>query len=270
MKVNEELTSPLYDLVILVVLYGKEIIESSSCKACIEFLEINNTHKVKLVIWNNGPEDVSFFTESDVTIFNRLENPPLSNIYNYIQAQYSAVNYAFFDDDSLIGESYFNYMLVNKSITIPNIISEGRHLYPSSIGNNSFMSILSGLVINQEVACLIRKEYGCLFDTHFCFYGIDTSFYYRVAKLKVVTKVAGSINHSLSKHQPETSEKKKWREIERAKDIGVRVRRYPSIQSLKDMLYKVLKLIQKKDFYLIYLIIKFIFVGKHDRSKKSI
>lgn len=99
---------------IIVVLYGKEISDSVTLNTlkCSRFFE----NKDQLVIVNNGPSyiktDVPLVRELslkfDIEILNKINNEPLSSLYNWFLEKYENDYYVIFDDDTTVPTDFLN------------------------------------------------------------------------------------------------------------------------------------------------------------------
>ena len=103
----------MFDTAIIVLLYNKEIAQSTTLSSLM--LEEAHFKNAKLVIWNNGPKklesyDVSFIAELgyDITIEETLNNESLAYIYNSFINSHEAEKYIFLDDDSTLNANYID------------------------------------------------------------------------------------------------------------------------------------------------------------------
>ncbi|XBS68535.1 hypothetical protein ABK905_17815 [Acerihabitans sp. KWT182] len=277
-------------LAMLVVLYDKEMVQSKTLTALINY----NIENIYLTIINNGPNSIDEENHifeflkvqtASIKLYNYLENKPLSKIYNqFITENFNADGFVFFDDDSLPQASYIRSLTSNchnSDIMIPRIIStENNNLYYPIEKNNIIntdgyldahvtMSISSGLVIYKEFARKMIEIFGSVFDERFALYGVDTSFFLRVMRIsrangKVKIYCAGVINHSLSRTEGEIS---KFRLKERLYDIAITARFYPEYVSFFVFLKKIVKLLLSAKINLAYLLVYYYIYGKHPRCE---
>lgn len=229
----------------VVLLYNKNYNESKTLTRLLEFSNIIKGSKV--VLWNNGPNclyEVGVFEPyTDKLSFEFKEtvnNESLSKIYNAFIKENNSDFYVILDDDSDLTLDYITELvdLEEKCLIATPIISDNNNFhYPVYQGkvvdkapkfaSEPLFSIGSGLVISHELKLFFLKTYGEVFDERFYFYGVDTSFFYRLFlnKLTGEIKVINGFEHSLSKLSKSQS-LSKFRKLERSYDWGMQLRWY--------------------------------------------
>lgn len=274
-------------LCIVVVLYNQQIYESSSCRSIFAFINQLTDFDVTIYVRNNGPKAINsdfiktsqnvkyYFTES-------LNNVSLSSIYN------DAINLGDFeyililDQDSIMTDSYFNAVKfsINNGVDIllPMILVKDLQKYPKNgkhlvdkgfiVGKRNISSISSGLMFSKKLIVMFRDKYGEVFDRNFIFYGVDSSFFLRLRKLKqnLIMKCDGDLIHSLSSSEVEEDNITKFRIYERTCDLALQTRYYPRISILyfvSCFFYKCI--FEYRSGHLINLFFKVLLTGKHPR-----
>ncbi|AGH43747.1 glycosyltransferase family 2 protein [Paraglaciecola psychrophila] len=239
---------PHTKLTILVVLYNIEILESETVKSLI--LTSLGIQSVKLLIWNNGPDylkvsDVEPLKKVgfDAEVIETIGNESLAVIYNHFIHRYSSENYLILDHDTVLNDIYLAETLSSKSseLSVPTIRMngniEGPYLNKSIIKfpqrlstSDHIMAIGSGLVIGREIVQEIKASYSSVFDERFYLYGVDSTFFHRVNKLKLGNrvKVISGFEHFLSRLESEPEKLKAFRRKERAYDSGLQFKYYYS------------------------------------------
>lgn len=284
----------MFDIAILVLLYNKEIESSETLQSIIKSkLTFSNA---KIVVWNNGPyslinKDVSVFDLKgySVVIRETLNNESLSVIYNSFISESLAKKYIILDDDSTLNEDYISAsnILEPSQIGMPVIKNMGQTTspkinkkvsYPGIVIKNSdkVTTIGSGLVLGEGVVRDLIKSYGAVFDERFYFYGIDTTFCFRVFDSKMTDRIRiiSGFEHRLSRLQSE-EELTEFRRLERSYDLGLTLRYY-NYKSLGSNVNKIRKLLfqslfsffsnKKSKISFIYFCKAFL-TGKHYRNK---
>ena len=235
-----------YSSAFLVLLYGKEIIDSETLNS-IKSLTIGNS---LLVIWNNGPEllnsnDVIEFEQAgfDVKIIETIENLSISCIYNRFIKSYESDRYILLDDDSCLNQHYLNDALAidedhigvpmiysNKVLTGPKLNRKLCGKGDSITDKDKFFGIGSGLVIGKHIAEKMKHDHQQIFDERFYFYGVDSTFFFRVKMscLSANMRIISGFEHSLSKLKKESLPVTEFRLKEMSYDIGLRLRYYKS------------------------------------------
>lgn len=285
----------MYKLSILVVLYNKSISESKTLKS-LSSLSVKND-KVKLVVWNNGPESIKEQVEStlsfegfDFKIIETLHNESLAKIYNTFVNNKDSSSYLILDHDSILDQNYLNAAINSSTydlllpiimckdvIRAPFINKEVYKLDMAITSSDNIVSIGSGLIIGAGVLDNMREKYHNVFDERFYLYGVDTSFFKRLnnSKNDFVSniKVISPIEHSLSRFECEDNSISKFRDIERSYDFGLSLRYYTPVYKLplvitkQVMIMMLNKLTRKKKTYIFKLVAIAFFTGKHYRAK---
>ncbi|HBR1454548.1 glycosyltransferase [Klebsiella quasipneumoniae] len=282
---------------ITVIIYGKKPIESLTLNKLLE-LKYDN---YQLLLVNNGPELIEpndSFLESfsikknKALIINYTDNKALSFIYNMVLNDYEKHDrFVFFDDDSDIDDGFFESLDATYNnmmdLQLPLIFDNDNAYYPiidgviysdeksanEKIGKyNDLFSIGSGLIIYSNLVKKFQQRNMKLFDDNFALYGVDYSFFRRIAILKnkhqedVNVAISSKINHSLSRTSNEYSS---WRHKERLLDIVLTQRYYSKGISISTLI--LFKLILKEALKLrlknIYLIISTFIIGCHPRCR---
>lgn len=275
----------------LIVLYGKQIEESSTINNILKFGLLPNSN---YVIWNNGPKsieihekDFAFFETQKFKYVETLDNMSLAKIYNEVIKNFKAKRYIFLDDDSSLTKEYIEsvHHISVDHVGMPIIYSQGKMINPCIngrvIGNDKFLhekemitTIGSGLIIGDCVALNLSKYFGNVFDERFYLYGVDTSFCFRLNRLgmnKNIQIIAG-FEHSLSRLNSKEDNLQHFRRKERSNDIALQIRFYHDKRSwVRTLLMLFLSFIKKKILrkpqqYHIITVIKTLFKGKHERE----
>jgi hypothetical protein len=243
----------------LVLIYNKEICESKTLNSLLESnVKFNNCN---LVIWNNGPKhlkdkDLLMLEEKGFScqLVETIENIALSKIYNQFIEKSEACKYVILDDDSVLNDGYLNCAITSKidKISIPPIVVDRIITGPlinNRIYDNSFnyekihtvVAIGSGIILGRDILKTISSKYKNVFDEDFYFYGVDSSFFYRINKLDLVTNVeiCDSIEHSLSRLEEESEGIKSFRRKERSYDLGLQIRKYFPFFKKLSMAFKI-------------------------------
>jgi hypothetical protein len=270
-----------YKLGVLVVLYGCEYRDSVTLLSLAELDVCKNT---KLVIWNNGPihvsDDLNLQNSFDVEIKTSIENLPLSYIYNLFLNQFICEKYVFFDHDSEICSNYLNKLKIeNSDLFMPRIMVGGKCFFPTSrcslkaitenikTDSHAITSIMTGICISEKLKYLFINKFNSVFDERFALYGVDSTFFNRLTQIeKVEVSVFGDVQHSLSSQDPVES-KSEFRRKERAFDVAIQLRHYPSKTMFKVFFLGVINSIATGDFSLATIYIKGFIQGVHPRSK---
>ena len=275
-------------VVILIVIYNKEVRDSSTFRTLI----LNGVHDLHIVIHNNGPEIIYLPPEIvselellnvTITLNNCIQNMPLACLYNeFIDFYADYDKFVLLDDDSTLTTSYMNSLYNNDyDIELPKIVSvvDGKTYYPISrdlvcinddyLDPSTTISIGSGIIITRSFLEKFSKKGLKIFDEKYAFYGVDSSLFRRMWKLKregqdFRIKSSSTIIHSLSRTEgPESI----FRKNERLMDFAITMRHYPSFSGYLSLLKKGLKqlvTLKMKDFILMF---RCFFSGIHPRSK---
>lgn len=248
-----------YKLSLLVLLYNKEFSDSLTLKTLMAanvFFE-----NCKLVIWNNGPKNIkldnveSFKDKGfDVTV-ETVGNESLGIIYNEFISMFSSQKYMMLDDDSELNDIYLSEAIQASSdyLSVPIISMNGQvegpivdnSLYNPEVGLNSakkIMAIGSGLIIGSGFSNIVKNKYGNIFDERFYLYGVDSSFFHRINKMRLINKVTviNVLNHSLSRLENESEELREFRKLERTYDLALSIKYY--FNSPLKLFYNVVKI----------------------------
>lgn len=283
----------MFDNIILVILYNKEIKDSMTVRHLLKCELLLNT---KVVIWNNGPSSVQF-TDSE-SMFNEygycfeyiesLNNCSLAEIYNEVFDRNHALRYIILDHDSQISDVYLKdvslissnevgmpKIYVNNTLVNPCIDMRPIENPPDDLGSKIITTIGSGLVIGNSIASLIKENFGNVFDERFVLYGVDTTFCYRLSMLKIQNpiKIIHGFEHSLSRLglEKERIETLVFRKKERSCDLGLRIRFYRAgrVSGLFSFFLSFFKrlVLRKEQQYNFFIVISCILLGKHIRKR---
>ncbi|EEZ40490.1 hypothetical protein [Photobacterium damselae] len=278
-----ECNQKLKEISILIVIYNKKLEESSSFQSIINSLSLVDKG-LNVVIWNNGPVSILDEAERYKEIFfeETLYNEGLAILYNKFIDKYPAEKFLILDDDSTFKVDFITKLLLSKNeISLPLIIAGECIRYPrykgKIVNNNSVLnetksliSIGSGLCISDKVVELMIKKYGSVFDENFYLYGVDSTFFYRLNDIDIKSiNISGEIYHSLSKYEPESDKRKKFRFIERGYDLSLQLKYYPSIKIIKSVFKHTLSLLFNYELRLILDFLKCYLNGYHPRKKIS-
>lgn len=270
----------------LVLLYKKTLLESKTIQSI--FREDIDFRTSSLIIWNNGPSEIDAELNEDllnrwckVELIETLENMPLSLVYNKFIESYHADRYVILDDDSLLTKEYLTAITNTQSdVALPVIYSQLIPRSPTVQGvfnkgpyksTDQVIAIGSGMSVRYSITQKIKSYYGDVFDSHFALYGVDTTFFLRLHHLGLSDsiEVVDGFEHSLSRLENESQVISRFRQIERAYDLGLTLRHYIP---LSRALYICLKQIMK--FFLgrfTWLQLKFMLAayidGKHPKCK---
>lgn len=276
-------------IALVVIVYNKTLKESATLQGLSRF----NTPLHHLVIVNNGPNSVS---EDDlllelkqkheqVTLENHLENKPLSWIYNDLIEKNTADYYVMFDDDTELNSEYEHHLfygLNNTDIELPKIyarIDKVQH-FPMlneqllmSSGQieqiKTIFSVGSGLVLSERIKKMFKDKFGHVFDQHFAFYGVDSTFFLRLnqmIKAGYEMKITSDsyLNHGLSLTEEAMTD---WRKKEFIYENTLKVKYYSGSFLMARL--KFLRLMYRKlshfEFRDLKLVIKTFISGKHPR-----
>lgn len=287
-----------YSLCILVVLYRCSIKNCPTLSALLKEMDIYAGTKIKLVIWNNGPErdtdamevigELQRSTSIEIFYEEYLNNKPLAALYNDFIASNDAEKYCIFDQDSLPNRNYLRTIIGERCVdlvvpiarsngTIHGPLFEAEVVQKSGIiildgRNSTFFAVSSGLTITRKLIDRVREKYSDVFDENYAFYGVDTSFWIRILRIsrrnQVVIKCASEMAHSLSRLETEPEVMRKFRRRERGLDLGITLRRYPEFRWLRAFLAAILRaLLGKGHISLIWSIYGY-FYGRHPRAKE--
>ncbi|MDO6635796.1 hypothetical protein Q4540_04725 [Pseudoalteromonas carrageenovora] len=283
----------MFDTAMLVLLYNKEINQSSTISSIVDSsARYTNT---KIVIWNNGPEPLKERNTSSlsalgykVEIMETLNNESLAVIYNRFIDVVKADKYILLDDDSKLNDDYINASRSNgkNNVAMPLISSNGvieapfinyvpYRLTLEIAPTDKIITIGSGLVIGSQIAAQIKDKHGDIFDERFYLYGVDSTFCLRLFALKLTDKIRliDGFDHSLSRLEREDKGITEFRLKERSYDTGLTLRYYyPPLKAVYSLFrititnFKKTLLKEAPCDNLVYLYKSF-FSGKHYRDK---
>ncbi|MDV4263533.1 glycosyltransferase family 2 protein [Acinetobacter seifertii] len=276
-------------VVMVVVLYNKMLRESSTLQSLLSF-----THSLDhLVIVNNGPKNIildDFFENLrdkhlKVTLENYLQNKPLSWIYNDLIEGNDADYYVLFDDDTIINAEYENHLfetLNDIDIEFPKIYARVEHIQHFPMVNNklltnsdelknveSIFSVGSGLILSKNIKNIFIEKFGSVFDPHFAFYGVDSTFFIRLNNLlkqgeKFKFSCRTYLKHGLSLTEEELTD---WRKKEFIYENTLKVKYYSGSVLMAKL--KFIRLMYRKlshfEFRDLKLVIQTFVKGKHPR-----
>lgn len=268
----------MQNTIILVVLYGKNTWQSETLRTLAQCKEYN----YQLLVWNNGPKK---FLEQDYLwlgenfprydIKETLKNISLSKLYNEFISSYPAYKYVILDDDSEINSLYLNDVInyIDDGVAVPIIRVQNIECGPKV--NNKYKcspfksddrveAITSGIVISNKITDAVVSIYKDVFDERFGFYGVDTSFFWRLKKMYISDKVKTihPLNHSLSRLTDEPKNIKKFRCKERSIDVALQIRYY-SESKIYDFIRVIVSALLGRNKLNAYYIIRYFIVGRH-------
>lgn len=229
---------------ILILLYNKGVSLSKTISS-LYGVNDNHFHDINLIIWNNGPSKIHLDLSGDfiqkwnrVELVETIDNMPLSHVYNYVIETYAAERYIFLDDDSKLTNEYFIATIdSNAGVAVPAILSHGEYRSPTVSGKfnsgpyqvtDKVIAIGSGIGVRHDIAQKIKSHYGDVFDSRFALYGVDTTFFLRLHQLGLSDQVEmiDGFEHSLSRLESESQVMSRFRQVERAYDLGLTMRHY--------------------------------------------
>lgn len=270
----------------MVLLYNKTVDLSTTLKL-FKCMAIDNA---KLIIWNNGPSSISLELEylnenrwGGVELIQTLDNKPLSYIYNQVIELYPAERYVFLDDDSQLTDKYLMAMASsNAGVAVPAILSHGEYRSPTVSGKftpgpyqvtDKVIAIGSGIGVHHDIAQKIKIHYGDVFDSRFALYGVDTTFFLRLHQLGLSDQVEmiDGFEHSLSRLENESQAMSRFRQVERAYDLGLTIRHYtPWKQAIFVIVKQAVKLALGKLTWLQFVTLcKAFKTGRHPKCVNS-
>lgn len=280
-----------YSAAFLVLLYGKTVFDSETLNS-IKTLSINN-EKALLVIWNNGPKSIKNNNIDDlkklgfdVVIRETLDNQSLAKIYNQFIDEFDCEKYVVLDDDSWLNQEYFDqvFSLYENAVGVPLIYCDTKLAGPklnrklcnidSKITDKDrFFAIGSGLAIGNKIVKEMKAILGQVFDERFYFYGVDSTFFFRLkmCKLREQIKIISGFEHSLSCRKKESDTVTEFRLKEMSYDIGLRLRYYKPLYSALFQVFRdaissaIKKVLHKRRKVAAGDLLKAYFSGKHYR-----
>lgn len=268
---------------ILVVLYNCSLEQSETIKA-LKLTKVN-IFGTSLVLYNNGPiniDDSLVGTLSNkgykCSIIQDTNNKPLSYIYNQFVKNNPSDHYVILDHDSRLNDEYINTIINSniKGVGLPIVKSAGKicspNKFPKKESTNfgrrdKIVAIGSGLIISHSFSELIIQKYGNLFDEHYALYGVDTSFFLRIRKMKAINQlnIIPGFDHSLSRDENESKSKQQFRKIEMGYHTALTLRYYPSFSSLKRFRKVLIGSFSSKNKELTSILLNTLLTGKHPR-----
>ncbi|MDF7670367.1 hypothetical protein PT276_03985 [Orbaceae bacterium ESL0721] len=277
---------------LLVVIYNKKISDS---KSLLSLLNIDEQVIDNLTIWNNGPDQLTSdqlinqlqHKVAHLELIDDLSNSPLSHVYNtFIDKHLQSDYFVILDDDSILEESYLSLLKSLKSekmahLILPKIVQHQQIHYPligfepivneKRLTAKNCRSIGSGLIFNSELVANYKRQFNqTVFDERFALYGVDTSFFFRLAQIDSALSIIckGELSHSLSRLNSENREATKFRLYERAIDVALSARLYPSFVTYKPFIKYLLKsVIKNRDGSLFYLLVKSYILAAHPKCQ---
>lgn len=277
---------------ILVILYNKDFSDSETVNALIKSNAIKNS---RIVIWNNGPSSLNedkgrhmFERNCQSFIFKEtIANISLASIYNWVIRHFNSERYILLDHDSSITENYLKDALNVPAACVGmplifkdnEIVNPCNHATPVSglrlIEKEDYITTIgSGLVLGKNVIKRILQRHSTVFDERFYLYGVDTTFCYRLNDLNLFESILiiSGFEHSLSRLEIEDSETLRFRQIERSKDLALRVRYYCSLQEKMKEIAMLLgsyfkkSLLKKQQQYQLGMFVKTFMKGYYDKQ----
>lgn len=270
---------------ILVVLYQCDL-NSSKTLSSLNSLKLFEDVNVDVV--NNGPDFIEEQCDRlkyKFSLIQQVENRKLSVVYNEFINRNESDYYVILDYDTILGDDYvdlLNGLAANEvrknDVIIPKVLCGERQFYPKNkreyrlFEKNTLISIGSGLILGRDVIQKIRIQFGSVFDERFHIYGVDSSIFRRLNRLYggYTELVDGTIYHSLSSQEIETTSVKKFRGLERSSDLGLSLRYYPSLRLLCYLIYFVFTCYFKIGVYKDYSlseVFKSLITGKHYKDR---
>ncbi|HCO4476127.1 TPA: hypothetical protein N8Q73_000563 [Escherichia coli] len=217
-----------------------------------------------------------------------LHNISLAKIYNEVINKYNAQIYIILDDDSSLTDAYFEAVkqISPNEVGMPVIYYDRKIINPCINGqiynkginidaNDTITTIGSGLVVGRDVASQLFKAYNSVFDERFYLYGVDTTFCFRLNKLKIndKIKIIDGFEHGLSRLEGKNDKLTLFRKIERSNDLALQIRYYKEKKHWFLMMVLLLASSIKKFItfqpqqYKYSTIIKTFVKGKHERQR---
>ena len=276
----------MYTLAFIIVSYGKSPTSSltyCSLKRTLLLMDLNIT-KYFIYVFNNGPKEFEFKDDVCPVEYLYMQNPnniSLATIYNSSFSMVDSRYYVVLDDDTEITSDYVKDIInqYDFDLLCPKIFSNDKLVYPrinrvpvindGLVDKKKLASITSGLVLSNGLINTFIEEYGSVFDERFAFYGVDSSFFLRLRRLKVNLKIVcfSKIHHSLSSDLKESSSVKEFREKERIYDLALQIKCYPRLSLLFITFRESIKVIKRrKNLSFFSDLIKTIKLGHHPRS----
>lgn len=275
----------------LIVVYNKKIAESCTFNKVVNSKFSDDS---LCVIWNNGPTSCEeeflnvYEYNKNIRYHETLHNISLAKIYNEVINKYNAQIYIILDDDSSLTDAYFEAVkqISPNEVGMPVIYYDRKIINPCINGqiyskginidaNDTITTIGSGLVVGRGVASQLFKAYNSVFDERFYLYGVDTTFCFRLNKLKIndKIKIIDGFEHGLSRLEGKNDKLTLFRKIERSNDLALQIRYYKEKKHWFLMMVLLLASSIKKFItfqpqqYKYSTIIKTFVKGKHERQR---
>ncbi|MEC9671716.1 hypothetical protein RCT43_05530 [Escherichia marmotae] len=275
----------------LIVVYNKKIAESCTFNKVVNSKFSDDS---LCVIWNNGPTSCEeeflnvYEHNKNIRYHETLHNISLAKIYNEVINKYNAQIYIILDDDSSLTDAYFEAVkqISPNEVGMPVIYYDRKIINPCINGqiyskginidaNDTITTIGSGLVVGRDVASQLFKAYNSVFDERFYLYGVDTTFCFRLNKLKIndKIKIIDGFEHGLSRLEGKNDKLTLFRKIERSNDLALQIRYYKEKKHWFLMMVLLLASSIKKFItfqpqqYKYSTIIKTFVKGKHERQR---
>lgn len=275
----------------LIVVYNKKIAESCTFNKVVNSKFSDDS---LCVIWNNGPTSCEeeflnvYEYNKNIRYHETLHNISLAKIYNEVINKYNAQIYIILDDDSSLTDAYFEAVkqISPNEVGMPVIYYDRKIINPCINGqiyskginidaNDTITTIGSGLVVGRDVASQLFKAYNSVFDERFYLYGVDTTFCFRLNKLKIndKIKIIDGFEHGLSRLEGKNDKLTLFRKIERSNDLALQIRYYKEKKHWFLMMVLLLTSSIKKFItfqpqqYKYSTIIKTFVKGKHERQR---
>ncbi|WP_409159189.1 glycosyltransferase family 2 protein [Pectobacterium sp. B2J-2] len=249
------------------------------------------------MIQNNGPHEIDYDCElsvqlnqcfnNQVELINSVNNMPLSIIYNNLFLKYeSAEKFILLDDDTEISVSFVQTIKSGYAdLEVPKIISSSdRQIYypicedavvtcDKDLDPISVLSIGSGLIINRTLIEKFNRHNLKLFDENYALYGVDYSLFRRIHQISgegesIKIRTSSFLVHSLSRLD-DSLKKNKFRNIERALDVAITARRYPTFHLHYLLIRKFVAESMRMNWNNAYNIVKVYLLGRHPRCLKK-
>jgi GT2 family glycosyltransferase len=287
-----------FDVCILIVLYNCAAENSATILSLKENISELDGIKLRIVIWNNGPSELSdedirinLSDDSGVNIefqyIQDVSNAPLAYLYNKVISGTRAKNYCILDHDTKLTSEYIGVVrsCFHYDLVLPIVIARGQihgPIYNSEIITNfgprrvgrrgRILAIGSGLIISRNLIDIMIFNYKSVFDERYALYGVDTTFCLRVTGIPNADKlnvwVLGIIYHSLSRLEKENDSIRDFRAKERGLDLGITLRHYFSLYWLYRSIVKIIKSMAMNEPFSKRFFFEGLFRGEHPRAFK--
>ena len=183
-----------FDIVAVVVLYDKELKESDTFNS-IAFEDYKS-----IIVWNNGPREITNKDFYNTQIINCCENKSLGYIYNYCMDSYNFDYLLVLDDDTKLPKGYV-------STAIPKMESKTDVIIPQCSNGKSIISptrmfpwwLMSSYIDAVMSGIFVSKNIEIKFNEKLPLYGVDKEFLYRAQKnRKKISYIDCTLNHNNS------------------------------------------------------------------------